>query len=335
MLYSTLSTAIAFLAVVNGLPQTITKGGIWEDFLDCDHDEWYFENPDPVIHARHRDGFEDLIDTCYYGEWSGSGANENAYGATQWSALDTDGVTPLNDFMLGISFRIWGFCDYEPADEIWVTLKDQWINDGADVADPSDDLWGREREIFRETKNRDNCDGWTQELTGAFEPDWLDEVACTNNNQGVSCFYDFSETFSITSGSRFALRFETSLNNGWNNEAWAYSRIKLTIDPDDFATEHCCTGTRSDKSSKSCSAFGEQTNCEAKGCIWNTEDIKCRVPCCRKIDSSGKDKPKCKTLSDTLHLCGVNPRNDCEQTMCNCNGFWDGLNIPEGITCRP
>jgi hypothetical protein len=319
-------------------PQTLVRGEGWTDFELCDHGNWRFGNENPIVHAQHRDGGEDMIEYCYYGEWSGGNDdtdNDNLFGESQWQALDFNAIDPFEDFDLRVQARLWAFCDWEPNDQYSVYIRDQWIDEGIDGDDPTDDNWGRTRTLITLDKNRNNCNNWDSELNGSNEPDWLDEVECTNGNNGVSCYLNIDEIMSID-GSRFGIRFEADLNNGENNEAYAWSDIKLHVDPENDISGPCCTGTRNDKPSKSCNAFGEQQNCQNKGCQWNIDAMKCQINCCRKIDSSSKIKPKCKTLTNSLEqLCGVDPRGDCDLRYCNCNGYRDGLNMPEGEPCPP
>lgn len=339
MLYSTIFAGL-LLAVSSQYEPEEIAGSInagWSDFIDCDHDLWDFANPNAIVHARHRDGFEDMTGgTCYYGEFGAFGNDgdgfprDNLWGEKQWIASDAG-----NNFMVRINFRLFGFCDFEPSDSIRVYINDQWQDEGNDEDDQTDDNWGRQRMLVDKTKNRNNCDGWTGELTGG-NTDWLDEVQCTDDNQGDSCYFDSSYDVQITQGNRFGLRFEGVLNHAFANEAFAWGKIEFTVNPESTSDEECCTGTRSDKPNKSCGAFGEARNCERKGCDWNYQRSECLIPCCRKDDSASKIKDKCKTLSDELERCdatGQNGRRDCMNTVCDCSGFWDGLNPPEGNPC--
>jgi hypothetical protein len=323
---------------VNSLyyPQNISAGGVWNDYYYCDQDQWAFSNPNPVVHARHKNGDSDLTEgMCYYGEWSGEsnglfgGTNDNYWGATQFFAFEADGRTPLLEFDLEISFRLFAYCDYEPRDQIWVVMKDEWISLGADPENLADDVWGRERDIVRMTKNRNNCDGWTEELIGAYEPSWLSDVACTNGNNGVSCYYDYTNITRIH-GSRFGLRFQTDLDNGWLNEAWAYGALHLQINPHPTTPPPttCCTGTRTDHPNKSCGAFHEQRNCEAKGCDWDSANAACEITCCRFDEKQivNKEKPQCKDYNFAPNICDTVSclkRDECSLSKCDIIGMGD------------
>lgn len=298
MIYTSLVVSLILSSVLSQYTPEEIIGDLnspWLDFLDCDHDKWEFANPDPGVHARHRDGFADATGgRCYYGAWSDSGSDvggnsrANLWGEKQWIAVDIDS----GGFMLTITIRLFAFCDYETSDSITVWLKDMWEDNGADEDLLTDDNWGRVREFTSVTKNRNNCVGWDTQMTDN-TVSWLDEVDCTNNNEGTSCYTDVVGTMAITkgndpNGNRFGLRIEADLNNGWANEAFAWSNIQFVINPTVDGDNPCCTGTRSDHpETKSCSAFGEQRNCENKGCEWSLED-QCQYDCCRKDDSGDR-----------------------------------------------
>lgn len=329
MLYA--SVILGLILAVNGQyePHEVHRGTPWVDLPDCDHDSWYFANTNQAVHSRHRDGFEDMTGgTCYYGEWSDSGnGRNNLWGEAQWVAFD-EFNNPLNNFELRVSGRVFGFCDYEPADSVGLNLRTNWIDNGPSAVTGRDDTWGSMTNIFEKQKNRGNCNDWTGELTNA-NTNWLGEVECTNGNNGASCYHEFEYDMVITGGNRFALQFYAVLNNGWGNEAWAYGHIRVEIVTG--GEGDCCTGTRLDHpDTKSCSAFGERRNCENKGCHWS-DAPHCSIPCCRKDDST--DKFKCKALTNDLSRC--QSRGNCEIRECSCNGFWDGLNKPEGDPCPP
>jgi hypothetical protein len=332
MLYITLIASLILSVYGQYEPLTLVSGTIFQDYLVCNQDAWYFENPDVTTHSRHRNGDEDMTDTCYYGEWTGGGTvNNNLYAEAQWMLYEEDGVTPMTDpALVNIRFRLYGYCDYEPADWINVFVRDDHLSNG-DPNDPQDDTWGRTQMLGQWSKNRGNCNGWNGQLTST-NTAWLEEVQCTNGNNGVSCYQDISLDYVIMTPPRIAIRWEAKLDNGWGNEAWAFSDVKVELINN--VVTPCCTGTRSLHPSKSCSAFGEQRNCENKGCVWSGASH-CSIPCCRKEISASKRKPKCKEFSYNLDLCGVTQRGDCEVRNCNCNGFWDGLSAPNGDPCPP
>jgi hypothetical protein len=343
MLTSVVAIGLLFcLLEVNGnlyVPQTINEGGFWNDFYFCDNDQWAFDNPNPAVHARHRNGNMELTEGfCFYGEWTGenggvgdySGTNDNLWAASQWYAYAEDGVTLLTDFDILISFRLWGFCDYEPNDDIYVLLKDNFVSEGPSPDSLADDVWGRQREIVRMTKNRNNCDGWTAELIGLNEPNWLSEVACADGNNGVSCYFDYEGIWRVNS-SRFGLRFQADLNNGWLNEAWAFGAIQMEINPPLSTFEPptpCCTGTRTDHPNKSCGAFHEQRNCRAKGCTWNSGNEECEITCCRFEHKQivNKEKPQCKDYNFAPNICDTVSclkRDECALSKCDIIGMGD------------
>lgn len=304
-------------------PQFIKQGGVWTDYEVCDNSQWAFDNLDPAVNGRHRDGGQDMITYCYRGEWSNTPAPySNLFGVTQWNAFAVDGVTPLDTFELRIMFRVWGYCNFRTTDEIFAILRDDWQSTGANPDNPADDIWGRSREIFQTNKNRNNCDGWTGQLT-SLAPDWLSEVSCTTGNNGVSCYTDFDETIEMENASRFGLRFQANVNNGYNSEAWAFSDIKLQINPGEVVDSQCCTGVRNDHPNKSCSAFHERRNCEAKGCHWAIHLDTCRLDCCRFDDKKDPNKvfhkadDECKELSKPPRLEECANREECIIAVCD------------------
>jgi hypothetical protein len=331
MLYATVLLILIAFTQADYVPLKLMAGSQWRDSISCDNSAWYFANPDPTVYNLQRSGNQDMTNgVCYRGSWSNLPADRNnLYAEAQWEAFEADGVTPLNDFQLRISGRFYGFCDYEPSDALGLDIKYQWQNNGGDASAGSNDNWAASQNVFEVDKNRNNCDGWSGELTST-NTAWLDQVACTTGDNGVSCYMDYTHDVIVSGGNRFALNWYANLNNGFNNEAWAFGDLTLQIV--DIHEGDCCVGTRNDNPQKSCSAFGERRNCLNKGCEWS-EAVHCQIDCCRKVVSASKKKPKCKEFSTDLTKCGGSGRKDCEIRKCNCNGYWDGLNKPEGNPC--
>jgi hypothetical protein len=330
MLYVSVLLALLTLSQAQYEPIMLKRSIHWRDFVNCDDTSWYFDSVEPDTTSRHRDGTEDMTEgVCYRGEWSSDGTDgnvdvRNLWGGAQFAAFEDNEVTPINNFYVRIMGRMYGYCDWESSDDLYLEIRTQWTDDGDCPICGYDDNYDTDPvTLFTIQKNRNNCDGWSGQMTNA-NTDWLDEVECTTGNNGVSCYWDYDVVAEVTNGNRFELKWHADMNDGWDNEAWAFG--DLHIDIVDIGPP-CCTGTRNDKPHKSCGAFHEQRNCEAKGCDWNVEDSsQCTLSCCRFADKTkvNKEKPQCRDLNEPPNFIDMdecNSRDECTVTECDVIGM--------------
>jgi hypothetical protein len=332
-------TFLFFVSNVFGAhnPQSVTVGypNEWNDFEFCDHDEWTFENPDPLVHAVHRNGGEDLIDSCFYGEFSGDSETGNHYGFTYFNLVDDTDTHVTSPVTIIVEARLWAFCDYQNSDRIELWVYDEYNEDIEDIfSDLQLDFennYDNSQLVYSIGKRDNTCFDannvlfqWENELTDV-APDWYNEIECHSNNNKVSCYTDISIPVTV-SGGVFGILFKTDMNQPITTAAWAYSNINLRF-YDNGPDGMCCTGTRNDHPNKSCGAFHEERNCVAKGCNWSEEE-QCQITCCRFNDKKrlNKEKPQCKSYNSppsNVNRNACNNREECDLTVCDVIGMGD------------
>jgi hypothetical protein len=316
-------------------PQSVEIGEPWSDFVFCDHDEWDFEHNDPNIHAIHRDGVEDMITYCYYGEFAGDGNEGNNYAMTYLNFVDSNDDIYTGELTIMIHFRLWAWCNWRNSERIRVYAYDQYNrNPNQDNTDAKNNPNNYDNsQLLHEAGKRDNTcsdnnaifDWDEQAVSGA--PDWYDEVPCVDGQ--VSCYRDVWITITFEGGV-LGLRWETDMTETIETAAWAFSDVHVTWPPS--PAPPCCTGTRDDKPNKSCGAFHEERNCENKGCDWS-QDRQCQIPCCRfdVQDGHNTEKPQCKSFNsppNNVNQQACNDEDACDMTVCDVIGMGnnsDGL----------
>lgn len=316
---------------------SIVIGDTWTDYTTCDDNEWHFSNGDPAVYSKRRNGGEDLVDYCHYGEWGGDDTTGGMrYAFTHFTLINADNTVHTGPVTVNVEARIWAFCNYQSTDRVEVSIYDEYTGDLSDNAMKLDfqNTYTRARTDWSKGKRDNTCFdtsstyNWDDQASSTM-PDWLNEVTCTTLGSGVSCYSDIKITEEV-SGGVLGLKFSTSMTETIDTAAWAFSNIVISFPPS--PPEHCCTGNHVNKK-KSCSSLHEVRNCENKGCDWNVEnsDI-CKMVCCRYADPMAKDanrKPKCKNINyyfpDRSECEG---RLDCTISQCDRIGQMDGILNP-------
>lgn len=325
----------------------VTLGEDWNDFTECDHDDWDFSNPDADIHAVHRDGGEDEITTCLYGEFGGDQDSGVSWGFTFFDLYDNNNNRPDDDEenVVTVSLRMWAWCNWQNSDNFDVYIYDEYTgNNNANQKVDWENRYDNSARYMTKQKRDNTCnlngdpdDPFTWETQAEDgDPDWYQEVTCIEEQGNTASCWSDVEFNAVVTGPTFGLLFMTEMDDPPSRAQWAWSDISITFrQTPPPNTNPCCTGRRDDKPRKSCGAFHEMENCENKGCDWDSNNPACMIDCCRFADRSRRNKEKatCKDYNnppDNTNRQACLRRDECDMTMCDVIGMGDNTDGTKG-----